>query len=211
MGAPPLHASDLLMAWGAEAEVHGASNEADGIVLPWLVVRQDENGNRYRVGRYATRDQAQKISESLDSRGHLQLYWVERVGDRNDIVSATNTLSVGVSPSPGDQAQNIRNSPGQIPPPAEESTESARKEPTHGAEVQAGRRLQRAKLLFEALAHILPADARDRWCEEWMAEWADLGDRPLRTRVAFLVRVTLGGLPSIAWTLRLAARRQSAR
>ncbi|AJF67092.1 MULTISPECIES: SPOR domain-containing protein [Streptomyces] len=49
-------------------------------VLSWLVIRQDDNGNRYRVGRYATKDEAQKIADSLDDRGHKQLYWVERVG-----------------------------------------------------------------------------------------------------------------------------------
>ena len=52
----------------------------DGTVtLPWLVVRQDDNGNRYRVGRYATRAEAEKIADSLDGRGHKQLYWVERI------------------------------------------------------------------------------------------------------------------------------------
>ncbi|MEU0661428.1 MULTISPECIES: hypothetical protein [Streptomyces] len=51
-----------------------------GAVLPWLVIRQDDNGNHYRVGRYATRDEAQKIADSLDAPGHKQLYWVERVG-----------------------------------------------------------------------------------------------------------------------------------
>ncbi|MEV6395223.1 SPOR domain-containing protein [Streptomyces sp. NPDC051907] len=51
-----------------------------GAVLPWLVIRQDDNGNRYRVGRYATRDEAQQIVETLDARGHKQLYWVERIG-----------------------------------------------------------------------------------------------------------------------------------
>jgi cell division protein FtsN len=51
-----------------------------GAVLPWLVIRQDNNGNHYRVGRYATRDEAQKMADSLDSRGHEQLYWVERIG-----------------------------------------------------------------------------------------------------------------------------------
>ncbi|WP_405627613.1 SPOR domain-containing protein [Streptomyces sp. NBC_00016] len=50
------------------------------ISLPWLVIRQDDNGNRYRVGRYATRAEAQKVADSLDSRGHKQLYWVERIG-----------------------------------------------------------------------------------------------------------------------------------
>ncbi|MFE1380793.1 SPOR domain-containing protein [Streptomyces sp. NPDC058740] len=51
-----------------------------GPVLPWLVIRQDDNGNRYRVGRYATEAEAQKIADSLDDRGHKQLYWVERIG-----------------------------------------------------------------------------------------------------------------------------------
>jgi hypothetical protein len=49
------------------------------VTLPWLVIRQDDNGNRYRVGRYATRAEAQKIADSLDDRRHKQLYWVERI------------------------------------------------------------------------------------------------------------------------------------
>lgn len=48
--------------------------------LPWLVIREDDNGNRYRVGRYATRAEAERIAGSLDSAGHKQLYWVERIG-----------------------------------------------------------------------------------------------------------------------------------
>ncbi|MEK8144766.1 SPOR domain-containing protein [Streptomyces sp. M10(2022)] len=51
-----------------------------GAVLPWLVIRQDDNGNRYRVGRYATQDEAQRIVDGLDGRRHKQLYSVERVG-----------------------------------------------------------------------------------------------------------------------------------
>ncbi|MFF2184466.1 SPOR domain-containing protein [Streptomyces sp. NPDC058155] len=51
-----------------------------GAVLPWLVIRQDDNGNRYRVGRYATKDEAQKIADGLGGNGHKQLYWVERLG-----------------------------------------------------------------------------------------------------------------------------------
>ncbi|MEV6963115.1 SPOR domain-containing protein [Streptomyces sp. NPDC051207] len=52
----------------------------DTVTLPWLVIRQDDNGNRYRVGRYATRAEAQKIVDTLDARRHKQLYWVERIG-----------------------------------------------------------------------------------------------------------------------------------
>lgn len=51
-----------------------------GAVLPWLVIRQDDNGNRYRVGRYATKDEAEKIVDGLGANGHQQLYWVERLG-----------------------------------------------------------------------------------------------------------------------------------
>ncbi|MEC4016482.1 SPOR domain-containing protein [Streptomyces sp. H27-D2] len=50
-----------------------------GAVLPWLVVREDDNGNRYRVGRYATRAEAQQVAERLDASGDAQLYVVERV------------------------------------------------------------------------------------------------------------------------------------
>ncbi|MFF4701231.1 hypothetical protein [Streptomyces chattanoogensis] len=51
-----------------------------GAVLPWLVIRQDEGGNRYRVGRYATRAEAERVADGLDTRGDQQLYVVERVG-----------------------------------------------------------------------------------------------------------------------------------
>ncbi|OAR24617.1 hypothetical protein A8W25_19790 [Streptomyces sp. ERV7] len=50
-----------------------------GVVLSWQVIRQDDNGNRYRVGRYATRAEAQKIIDSLDELGPHRLYWVERI------------------------------------------------------------------------------------------------------------------------------------
>jgi cell division protein FtsN len=49
-----------------------------GDVLHWLVIRQDEGGNRYRVGRYATRAEAERVAERLDTRGHQRLYVVEK-------------------------------------------------------------------------------------------------------------------------------------
>ncbi len=49
------------------------------VLLPWLVIREDDNGNRYRVGRFATKAEAQKIADSLDDRGHKQLYWIEKL------------------------------------------------------------------------------------------------------------------------------------
>ncbi|MEU9604858.1 SPOR domain-containing protein [Streptomyces sp. NPDC048057] len=53
---------------------------SDSTALTWLVIRQDDNGNRYRVGQYATEDEAQRIADSLDVKGHKQLYHVERMG-----------------------------------------------------------------------------------------------------------------------------------
>ncbi|MGV9423931.1 SPOR domain-containing protein [Streptomyces sp. NPDC003656] len=52
------------------------------LVLPWIVIRQDDNGNTYRVGRYATRAEAERIADSLDGHGRRQLYWVEHI-ERN--------------------------------------------------------------------------------------------------------------------------------
>lgn len=45
--------------------------------LPWRVVRQDDNGNRYLVGRHETRDEAQRVIARLEAGGHKQLYWIE--------------------------------------------------------------------------------------------------------------------------------------
>ncbi|GAA0376696.1 SPOR domain-containing protein [Streptomyces olivoreticuli] len=51
-----------------------------GPVLPWLVIRQEGNGNRYRVGRYATKTEAEEVADRLDAGGRRQLYVVVRVG-----------------------------------------------------------------------------------------------------------------------------------
>ncbi|MFI5616480.1 SPOR domain-containing protein [Streptomyces sp. NPDC051567] len=51
-----------------------------GALLQWLVIRQDDNGNRYRVGRYPTRAEAQKVADGFEDRGHRQTYWVEKIG-----------------------------------------------------------------------------------------------------------------------------------
>ncbi|MEU8568247.1 SPOR domain-containing protein [Streptomyces pathocidini] len=56
-----------------------------GPVLPWLVIREEENGNRYRVGRYATRAEAERTAERLRAQGggsEPELYLVERIGRR---------------------------------------------------------------------------------------------------------------------------------
>jgi hypothetical protein len=46
----------------------------------WIVIREDDNGNRYRIGHYATEAEAQKVVDGLGAEGHKQLYSVERIG-----------------------------------------------------------------------------------------------------------------------------------
>ncbi|MFG3252715.1 SPOR domain-containing protein [Streptomyces sp. NPDC048172] len=62
--------------------VSGDSN----VVLPWLLIRQDGNGNRYRVGSYATRAEAQHLAERLGKErepGAPDGYVVERMENRH--------------------------------------------------------------------------------------------------------------------------------
>lgn len=47
--------------------------------LVWVVVRQDDNGNRYRVGRYATPREAEEVVGTLVARGRRQLYLIEHI------------------------------------------------------------------------------------------------------------------------------------
>ncbi|GAA1904687.1 hypothetical protein GCM10009716_13280 [Streptomyces sodiiphilus] len=53
--------------------------------LPWQVIRQDENGSRYRVGHCATRAEAQRLVRRLElgsgahPRSTAGRYLVERV------------------------------------------------------------------------------------------------------------------------------------
>ncbi|WP_299528280.1 SPOR domain-containing protein [uncultured Streptomyces sp.] len=51
-------------------------------VLPWQVVRHDDEteGNRYRIARFATQAEAQKIADGFDTEGQKHFYRVERVG-----------------------------------------------------------------------------------------------------------------------------------
>ncbi|MEU6851000.1 SPOR domain-containing protein [Actinacidiphila alni] len=54
--------------------------------LVWLLIRQDESGNRYRVGRYATRAEAERVVDRLGGRlGREQRqrrYVIERLTPR---------------------------------------------------------------------------------------------------------------------------------
>jgi cell division protein FtsN len=47
--------------------------------LIWALIRQDDNGNRYRVGQYRTREEAESVAGRFEAKGHKQLYLVERI------------------------------------------------------------------------------------------------------------------------------------
>ncbi|WP_328915847.1 MULTISPECIES: SPOR domain-containing protein [unclassified Streptomyces] len=54
--------------------------------LVWVLIRQDDGGNRYRVGRYATRAEAERVADALGVAGprvpQQRLYVIERVAPR---------------------------------------------------------------------------------------------------------------------------------
>ncbi|WP_223773271.1 hypothetical protein [Streptomyces sp. 135] len=62
--------------------------------------------------------------------------------------------------------------------------------------------------LISLAAALLPGAQRDRWTEEWTAEWADLSERPAHTRWPYLCRLLLHGAPRLAWSARRVARRR---
>ena len=42
----------------------------------FVVWRQDEGGNRYEVSRHATREEAVRVADGMEARGHTQTYRV---------------------------------------------------------------------------------------------------------------------------------------
>jgi hypothetical protein len=56
--------------------------------LVWVLIRQDDGGNRYRVGRYATRAEAERVADTLAvvvggvAGGRERRYVIERVAPR---------------------------------------------------------------------------------------------------------------------------------
>jgi hypothetical protein len=48
----------------------------------WTVYRQDDNDNRFVVQDHVSRDEAQRLVEKFEARGHKQLYWAEPDRDR---------------------------------------------------------------------------------------------------------------------------------
>jgi hypothetical protein len=42
------------------------------------LLRQDDNGNRYEMARFETREAADRAAAEFEARGHKQLYYIER-------------------------------------------------------------------------------------------------------------------------------------
>jgi hypothetical protein len=42
----------------------------------WTVWRQDDNGIRAEVARFADEEPARALAAELEARGHKQIYWV---------------------------------------------------------------------------------------------------------------------------------------
>ncbi|MFF2780576.1 hypothetical protein ACFVU3_37460 [Streptomyces sp. NPDC058052] len=72
------------------------------------------------------------------------------------------------------------------------------------------RRDERATLIVGAAVRLLPPRQRNRWAEEWTAEWHDMAGAPRLARVAFLARLLLRSGPALAWVLRVHRRREAA-
>lgn len=43
---------------------------------PFVVMRQDDNGQKFKVGDYPTREAADQAVSTFEAKGHKQLYWV---------------------------------------------------------------------------------------------------------------------------------------
>jgi hypothetical protein len=49
--------------------------------LVWVLIRQDDDSNRYRVGRYATKAEAERVADVLD-QDRRRMYVIERIVPR---------------------------------------------------------------------------------------------------------------------------------
>jgi hypothetical protein len=50
-----------------------SNDEAAG----WELWRQDDNGNRFRISRFATAEAADAEQRRFEALGHKQTYWVQ--------------------------------------------------------------------------------------------------------------------------------------
>lgn len=48
----------------------------------WELWRQDDNGNRFLIGRFGTAEAAAAEQRRFEALGHKQTYWVQAAADR---------------------------------------------------------------------------------------------------------------------------------
>jgi hypothetical protein len=70
-----LDAEAYLEAFFATGREREGTVDQDG---PWVVWRQDDNGNRFEVTRCPTRSEAERIAAEFEARGHRQTYWAAK-------------------------------------------------------------------------------------------------------------------------------------
>ena len=45
----------------------------------YIVKRQDDHGHVFEVGRFESREEAERVCAELTARRHKQMYWVEEL------------------------------------------------------------------------------------------------------------------------------------
>lgn len=45
---------------------------------PWVLSRQDDNGNVFEINHFKDKDEAERQKKILQARGHKQIYFVEK-------------------------------------------------------------------------------------------------------------------------------------
>ncbi|MDF3290198.1 SPOR domain-containing protein [Streptomyces sp. RB6PN23] len=67
--------------------IASSSDSSGWLELRWALIRQESNGSGYRVGRYATRGEAERVRKALEACGDAQLYAIEKI-DRLQVPSS---------------------------------------------------------------------------------------------------------------------------
>src|SRR5690242_21200900 len=71
------HVDRIERTWEALALMARSPGEGQSVQEPaWVLWRQDDNGNRFEVGRFSLREQADRAAAEYEARRHKQTYWV---------------------------------------------------------------------------------------------------------------------------------------
>ena len=62
----------------------GVDDGSPADAAAWELWRQDDNGNRFRIARFASRAAADAEQRRFEALGHKQTYWVERQDSAED-------------------------------------------------------------------------------------------------------------------------------